>query len=38
MEKGGIMLELFKGKIPERDKLFVLIQKKIDSPSILWKI
>jgi hypothetical protein len=26
------MLELFKGEIPEIDKLFVLIQKKIDSP------
>lgn len=26
------MLELFKGKIPEIDKLVVLIQKKIDSP------
>jgi 6-pyruvoyl-tetrahydropterin synthase len=26
------MLELFKGKIPEIDKLIVLIQKKIDSP------
>jgi hypothetical protein len=26
------MLELFKGKIPEIDKLIVLVQKKIDSP------
>jgi hypothetical protein len=26
------MLELFKGKIPEIDKLIVLIQKKVDSP------
>ena len=26
------MLELFKGEIPETDKLVVLIQKKIDSP------
>jgi hypothetical protein len=26
------MLELFKGEIPEIDKLVVLIQKKIDSP------
>ena len=26
------MLELFKGKIPEIDKLVVLIQKKIDNP------
>jgi len=26
------MLELFKGKIPELDKLVVLIQKKVDSP------
>jgi hypothetical protein len=32
MAEGGIMLELFKGKIPEKDKLVVLIQKKIDSP------
>jgi len=26
------MIELFKGKIPEIDKLVILIQKKIDSP------
>jgi hypothetical protein len=26
------MFELFKGEIPEKDKLVVLIQKKIDSP------
>ena len=26
------MLELFKGEIPEIDKLVVLIQKKINSP------
>ena len=26
------MLELFKGEIPETDKLVVLIQKKINSP------
>jgi hypothetical protein len=31
-KKGGNMLELFKGKIPEIDKLVVLIQKKINSP------
>jgi hypothetical protein len=32
------MLELFKGEIPEIDKLVVLIKKKLTVPSIPWKI